>query len=311
MQAVSRTKEEKFFTDPLNILIIAVIANALWGSAFSAIKIGYRVFRIQDGAVADRMIFAGVRFLLAGMLVTAFNCLGNKRLVLPKKGDIKGIFILGTIQTAMQYVFFYISLTHLSGVKASIINAMGNFFAVILAALAFKNDKMTLNKTVGCVLGITGVVICNLGGDIDAGFSLLGEGFMLCAAFCFALGGVITKVVAQDTEPTLLTGYQLALGGIILLAAGVAAGGRLTVYGPECVPVMAYLAALSAVAFSLWAKLLKFNPVGKISVFGFLNPVFGVILSGIFLHESFLNIKLAAALACVSAGIAAVNYRKA
>ena len=73
---------------------------------------------------------------------------------------------------------------------------------------------------------------------------------------------------------------------------------------------MAYLALLSAAAFTLWAKLINYNPVGKISLFGFLNPVFGVILSGIFLGEDFLDIKLVLALVCVSTGIYIVNYRK-
>ncbi len=299
--------EKGFFTKPLNILIIAIIANALWGSAFPAIKIGYELFRITEGSVADKIIFAGTRFIFAGLLVTLFNCLGNKRLVLPQKEDIKGIILLGLIQTTLEYVFFYISLTHISGVKGSIINSMGNFYAVLLAALFFKNDRMTLTKSVGCALGIAGVIICNLGGEINTGFSLMGEGFMLSAAFCFALGGVITKIFAQNTEPVLLTGYQLTLGGVILFLTGMLLGGRLNVYGVGCVLIMVYLAALSAIAFSLWAKLLKFNPVGKISLFGFLNPIFGVILSGIFLHENFLDVKLILALICVSVGIAVVN----
>ena len=300
-------KEKKFFTNPINILLIAVIANALWGSAFPAIKTGYELFGIGDDAVADRMIFAGIRFILAGLAVAAFNCIRNKRLVLPAKQDVPGILILGTIQTAMQYIFFYISLVHLSGVKGSIINSMGNFFAVILAALAFKNDRMTLNKTVGCALGIAGVIICNLGGKIDAGFTLMGEGFMLLAAFCFALGGVITKVAAQNTDPATLTGFQLALGGTILYAIGFFAGGKIVFYNTGCVLILLYLAALSATAFTLWAELLKFNPVGKISLFGFLNPIFGVILSGMILSENFWDIKLIAALLCVSLGIYTVN----
>ncbi|MBQ9518555.1 MAG: DMT family transporter, partial [Firmicutes bacterium] len=200
--------------------------------------------------------------------------------------------------------------TSLSGVKGSIINSMGNFFAVILAAFFLKNDKMTLAKVVGCTLGFAGIVICNLGSGIDTGFSLMGEGFMLLAAFCFASGGVITKVFAQGTEPAVLTGFQLALGGTLLLITGLAFGGKIAVYGVDCVLSMSYLAVLSALAFTLWAKLIKFNPVGKISLFGFLNPIFGVILSGIFLGEDFLNVKLVAALACVCAGIYIVNYRK-
>ena len=304
------TSQKAFYTKKAVILIIAVIAMALWGSAFPAIKIGYKVFRITDGTVAEKLVFAGVRFVLAGLLVFVYNCISHKCLVLPEKKDMRGIVLLALVQTALEYIFFYISLTRLSGVKGSIINAMGNFFAVILAAVAFKDDRMTFSKALGCALGFAGVVVCNLGGGIDSGFTFLGEGFMMLAAFCFALGGVITKIFARNTEPVLLTGCQLMLGGAVLTVLGLSLGGRLVVYDMKCVLSMAYLAVLSALAFSLWAKLLKYNPVGKISLFGFLNPIFGVVLSGIFLHEKFLDIRLAAALALVCAGIYIVNYRK-
>ena len=303
-------KEKAFYTRQSIILLIAVIANFLWGSAFPAIKIGYELFRITDGSAADKIVFAGVRFVFAGLLVTLYNCAVNRRFVLPQKKDIRGIALLALVQTWLEYIFFYISLTNLSGVKGSIINSMGNFFAVILAALFLKNDKMTVSKVIGCVLGFAGIVICNLGSGIDTGFALTGEGFMLLAAFCFASGGVITKVFAQGTEPAVLTGYQLMCGGVLLILTGAVFGGKIAVYGMGCVLSMAYLALLSAVAFTIWAKLLKHNPVGKISLFGFLNPIFGVILSGILLGEDFLNIRLVAALACVCAGIYIVNYRK-
>lgn len=303
-------KERAFYTKKAVILIIAVIAMALWGSAFPAIKIGYEVFRITDGTAADKLVFAGVRFILAGLLVTAYNCAASRSLVLPQKKDARGIILLALVQTWLEYIFFYISLTHLSGVKGSIINAMGNFFAVILAAIFLKNDKMTLAKVAGCALGFAGIVICNLGGGIESGFSLMGEGFMMLAAFCFAMGGVITKIYAQGTEPAVLTGSQLALGGVMLCVTGAAFGGRIAFYGMGCVWSMAYLAVLSALAFTLWAKLIKYNPVGKISLFGFLNPVFGVILSGIFLGENFFDIRPVAALVMVCVGIYIVNYRK-
>ncbi|MBQ7266114.1 MAG: DMT family transporter [Firmicutes bacterium] len=301
-------KEKNFYTKKSVILIVAVIANALWGSAFPAIKTGYEVFRITNGSVADKLVFAGIRFIFAGLLVTLFNFISKRSLSLPKKKDIKGIVLLAMVQTWLEYIFFYISLTNLSGVKGSIINSMGNFFAVLIAAVFLKNDKMTLPKTLGCILGFAGIVICNSAQTIDSDFSLTGEGFMLLAAFCFASGAVITKVFAQNTEPAVLTGFQLMLGGLLLLISGIVFGGSVTFYGIDCALSITYLALLSAIAFTLWAKLLKYNPVGKISLFGFLNPIFGVILSGIILGEDFLNIRLILALFLVSAGIYTVNY---
>ena len=303
-------KEKVFFTNKLNIFIIAVVSMALWGSAFPAIKKGYEFFKIADGTVAQRFVFAGVRFMLAGLLVILINSLAEKRLVIPKKQDIQGIILLGLIQTFFEYVFFYISLVHITGVKGSIINSAGNFFAVLLAHLFFKDDRMDVKKAVGCFLGFLGVVVCNLGAGIDTGFTLFGDGFMLIAAFCFALGGVITKIAAKNTDSTTLTGYQLTLGGFVLAAAGLVFGGSIIFYDIKCVLIMAYLAFLSAAAFSLWAKLLKYNPVGKISLYGFLNPIFGVILSGIILKENFLDIKLILALICVSLGIYIVNKKR-
>ena len=66
---------------------------------------------------------------------------------------------------------------------------------------------------------------------------------------------------------------------------------------------------ISAVAYTLWGVLLKYNPVSRVSVFGFMNPVFGVLLSALILGESAqaLSIYALAALVLVSLGIYVVN----
>ena len=72
-----------------------------------------------------------------------------------------------------------------------------------------------------------------------------------------------------------------------------------------------YLATLSAVAYSLWGILLKYNPVSKVAVFGFMNPVFGVILSAIFLKENdALGLTSLISLILVCIGIYTVNITK-
>ena len=105
----------------------------------------------------------------------------------------------------------------------------------------------------------------------------------------------------------LVTGWQLLFGGALLAAAGLMGGARLTIPSPQALGLLLYLAALSAVAFTLWTLLIKYNPVSKISIYNFLTPVFGVLLSGIFLHESFLSVKNLSALILVCIGITLVN----
>ena len=211
------------------------------------------------------------------------------------------------VQTVFEYIFFYLSLTYLSGVKGSILNSIGNFFAVILAHFAFTNDKLTVKMVVGCILGFGGVVLCCFEQGMDFSFKFQGDGFILIAAFCFALGSVITKKVTAKSESVMVTGYQLGIGGIIIMIIGLAFGGHIKAPDVSAVFIMVYLSLLSSVAFTVWAALLKYNPVGKISIYCFLNPVFGVILSGVLLGEDIFNIRSLISLLLVSLGIYIVN----
>ena len=299
---------KNFFTRPINILIFAAIATALWGSAIPAIKIGYDLFGITNSTVTVKLLFAGIRFTLAGIFVIIFSSIQNKKFIHPKKDELKGIIILGLVQTTLEYIFFYISLVYLTGVKGSILNSIGNFFIVILAHFAFKNDRITIKKFAGCLLGFVGVILCTLENGFDFSVTLRGDGFILIAAACFALGNIITKFVTKNSNSVMITGYQLLIGGSVLAIIGIAAGAKLSIPSFSAFAMLIYLAVLSSLAFSIWAILLKYNPAGKIAVYCFLNPVFGVILSGILLGEDIFNVKTLLALGLVSLGIYIVNY---
>lgn len=303
-------ENKNFFQRPIPLLICAIIATALWGSAIPAIKIGYELFNITESGAPTKFVFAGTRFIIAGIIVIIFDCISKKRIVLPKKSEIKGIMLLGLVQTTVEYIFFYLSLIYLSGVKGSILNSIGNFFAVILAHFAFANDKINGRKFIGCLLGFCGVVSCCFEKGLDLSFTFKGDGFILIAAFCFALGSVITKFVTRKSDSVTVTGWQLTLGGILLALIGLIFGGSITFPGISAVMMLIYLAVLSSCAFTIWAQLLKYNPVGKISVYCFLNPCFGVILSGLMLGENIFNVRTLASLALVCIGIYIVNVNK-
>ena len=76
-----------------------------------------------------------------------------------------------------------------------------------------------------------------------------------------------------------------------MIICGLLFGGRFpTVFG-KGMAMLVYLALVSAAAYSLWGILLKYNPVSKVAVFGFMNPVFGVILSALLLNEKEAGMK--------------------
>jgi drug/metabolite transporter (DMT)-like permease len=296
------------FTNKKFLVFIASLCCLLWGSAYPAVKIGYRLFNISQGDIASEIIFAGYRFTIAGIIVLSIARLSGKSIITLSKRNMSQIFMLGLTQTAVQYIFFYVGLSNTTGVKGSIMNATGTFFSVVLANYIYKNDKLNRNKIIGCIIGFIGVMSINFSIDLfKSSFSFSGEGFIILAAFIFAAAAIYGKKLTTTMDVMVVTGYNLFSGGIILTLLGMFLGGRVYNFNVGSSLLLIYMAILSATAFSLWALLLKYNKVGSVAVFNFLIPVFGVILSSIFLRESIFSLKNIIALICVCIGIWLVN----
>lgn len=307
-------KYEKFFSRTGVVVTLAVFSTLLWGSAFPCIKTGYRLFGIADGDMGSQMIFAGVRFLLAGLMtIGASLCLerAEYRRENRKKFPICGILLVALVQTCLQYFFYYIGMAHVTGVKGAIVNGTMAFFCVLLARLFYKEkEPLSRRKMFGCLIGLAGVIVVNLGkGEWGTGFSLLGEGFMLLSAVVAAVGSLVNKEVSAKMGPITLCGWQLTAGSLMLILLGNVLGGHVSfaISGRTGLLLLLYMAFISAAAFTLWTILLKYNAMGRISVFNFLIPVFGTILSALFLRESVLNPYTLAALLFVCVGIYLVN----
>jgi len=296
-----------FLSTTAGMLTAAILANLLWGSAAPCIKLGYRYFAIAGEDIMSQILFAGVRFTLAGILTILFGSLLRGKILLPKRGSGRMIFVLAMMQTVIQYTFFYIGLSHAPGFKGSIISPTATFFALLIAALVFRQEKLTARKVLGCLIGFAGVVIVSVSGQLDGKVSLTGEGFLILAAASYGCSSVLIKRYSEKEDPVVLSGWQFILGGALMTAAGLLGGGRLIAVSPKAWPLMVYLGFLSAVAYTLWSLLLQRYPVSKIMVFSFLNPVFGVLLSALLLDEiKVLNVPrclLAMALVCLGVWI--------
>ncbi|MNQ43984.1 putative amino-acid metabolite efflux pump [compost metagenome] len=286
------------------VFALATLCCLLWGSAFPAVKNGYALLHIAPGDIASQMLFAGWRFALAGAILLCVAAAMKKPIMALNGRQMRQVALLGLTQTTIQYVFFYVGLAHATGVKSSIMNATGVFFSVVLAHFIYTNDRLNGRKTLGCLIGFLGVVVVNLGGGaLGFDFNLLGEGFIIIAAFVLAAASIYGKRLSADMDPMVMTGWQLFIGGVVLTTIGAVGGGHLQALDLQSGALLLYTALLSSVAFAVWSLLLKHNPVGLIAAFNFLIPVFGVTLSAIFLGESLLRWSYLAALALVCIGI--------
>lgn len=292
-----------FFSNRKVVFLLASFCCLLWGSAYPAIKNGYALFAIDPTDIPSKMVFAGYRFLFAGLLLLLMALVTKRDLSLNGK-RVREYITLGLTQTSIMYIFFYIGLAYTTGVKSSIMNATGTFFSVLLAHFIYHNDRLSGAKVLGCLIGFVGVMVVNFNRSLlDFHFTLLGEGFVVIAAFIQSAATIYGKKISQKVDSVVLTGYQLAIGGAALVIGGYASGGALTGFTLTSSALLFYMVLLSSASFALWTILLKYNRVGLVTVFNFLIPVFGTVLSAIFLGESILEWKNVLALVLVCGGI--------
>lgn len=304
---------EKFFTNTFVVWAGALVCCLLWGSAFPAIKIGYSLFQIENTEIFSQILFAGIRFFIAGILAVIIGSVTRRCFLFPKKEAWGKVLKLSSFQTIGQYIFFYIGLAFTTGVRGSIVEGTNVFVAIFIASLVFHQEELTRRKLIGTVVGFSGVVLINLSGNSLGGEGLLwlGDLLVFASTFCYAISSVLLKRYSVVEDPVTMSGYQFIIGGAIMTVIGLCGGGTLPVITGQGIWLILYLAFVSAVAYSLWGILLKYNPISKVAVFGFMNPVFGVILSAIFLKEgSVLGLVSVAALLLTSFGIFIVNSAK-
>lgn len=296
------------------VFLLAMLCCFLWGSATPAIKIGYETFGIASSDTVSIILFAGIRFFFAGILVIIVQSIMAGKLIKPEKGSWPSIMKLSLAQTIVQYFCFYVGLAHTSGVTGTILSGASGFFSILMASLLFRYEKLTAAKIIGCIMGFSGLIIMNVtfDGGTSFHFSFWGEGLVLLSTLSLALSGILAKKYSARFSVVMLSGYQFIVGGFVMIVVGLALGGRIAlVPQPSAYILLLYMSFISAVAYSVWGILMKNNPVSRVSIFNFMTPLFGVLLSAIFLGEvdQALQWNKLAALVLVSAGIYVVNRK--
>lgn len=300
----------KLFTSPVFIVLGAMLCCALWGSATPFIKTGYKVmFENGKPDVYSTILFAGIRFALAGFITIALYSIARRKVLVPKRENLGRVAIIAAFQTVIQYFFFYVGLANTSGAKGTIISGSSSFFAIFISTLMFKQEKLTTKKVVACIVGFAGIIAVNLDG-LDFEMNLIGDGFVLFSAMSLAFSSVLIKIFSKHEDPVVISGYQFMLGGAVMVIFGLIAGGKIDNFDLKGAAILVYLSFLSAIAYALWGMLLKYNPVSKVTIFSFMTPVFGVILTKLMLPEesTVMLINLLISLVLVCAGVFMLNY---
>ena len=266
------------------MVLLASLCQALWGVVFPVIKKSYELFSISG--VGSTLLFASIRFMIAGAILLLLDTFMEKRFpVLDKKG-YASVFMLGTIQTGLAYAFQYIAMISASSINCSILNGTGVIFSTIIAHFISKDDKMNARKALGGVLGFIGVLVCFLWGGKLEGFSLKGEGLMLLSILTFVTGTNLSRIVTTGIKSVVVSGYNLLVGGAELFILSLFLGGRIGNGGLYGIMCLVFLSLTSCVFLYLWTALSSANSVSKVAVFQCINPITGAIAASLLLGEN-------------------------
>lgn len=279
--------KNNIFSNKIAVVFLAAIVSTLWGTLFPMIKIGYRVFEIDSANVASILLFAGLRFLICGIILVAAVSGKEKRVKLPDKNEFKAVFVVGMLTVVVHYAFTYTGLSLADSSKSSVLKQIGFLVVPCIAFLFRKDDKFSIFKILAAVLGFMSVITINLDG-MNLIFGA-GEILIILASFSSMFGQMASKNAYDKYDPTYIVAYSQLFGGIVLVLAGLLFGGGIGVVSWQSIGVLGYICFASITANILWNTLIKYNNMSKLAVLKAMDPLFASLFSAILLSENVLK----------------------
>jgi len=190
--------------------IVWLILCGIWGSTWLFIKLGL--------ADLPPLTFAGIRFLLAGLILTAIVL--ARRVRWPRAGrDWMLIAIVGFLQFTLNYGLVFWGEQHIPSGLAAVLQSTFPAFGLVIAHLYLPHERITLLKVIGVLMGIVGIsIIFSDQLSVAGHMALLGSIALVLSAFFGAYGNVLVKAYSQKIDPLVLAAPTLLLFGISFLA---------------------------------------------------------------------------------------------
>jgi len=280
-------------------LLYALVVMLLWGTLFPMVKLGYGPYGISS--TGDILFFAGVRFTVCGAVISLYALITDRdsyKAVLP---SLVPILLSGLFAIILHYAFTYSALKLTDSSKTAILKQIGALFYVCLSSLFFKDDKLTVKKLIGALLGFVGVVAINARSD-GIRFNM-GDALIIAASFCTVFSNVISKKVFASVKPITSTGISQLFGGIILLIVGKTMGGSMTFAWNPSAFIMIYICLASIISYCFWFTVVKSGELSKLFIIKFAEPVFACVFGALLLGENIFRVQYLVAFLLIAGGV--------
>ncbi|TDI91572.1 MAG: multidrug DMT transporter permease [Caldithrix sp.] len=253
--------------------------SIFWGTTYLAIRIGVEVL--------PPALFAGIRFLIAGLILIPILLL--KGYSLPSKKDLIPISITGILLLTVANGTVVWSEQWVSSSLAALIIASIPFFMVGMEALMPNGEKLSLKKGLGILVGFCGIFLLlwpDIKGAINSAY-LKGIMGLVIAIIAWAAGSIYSKHRDIKTAPFMSAAFQMLIAGGVLTLIGMVKGelSQFT-FDPKGIAALVYLMIFgSLIGYSAYIYALAKLPTATVSTYAYINPVIAVILGWLVLDE--------------------------
>jgi drug/metabolite transporter (DMT)-like permease len=259
-----------------NTIFWAIIACLLWSTAYAGIKLGLQY--------DTPLHFAGIRFIISALMILPFTVRPSAyiKIIIDNRKVILSVMVL---QTIINYSLFYFGMDLVPGALGAVIVGSQPLVTAVVAAMMHEEEKLTKNKIITIIFGISGVILISAGRQalrLGTAMEFLGVILILGANIATATSNVIVSLKTRGINPLVISSFSLGTGGLILYLVSFPIEGFVQVQKPMVYWLdLLWLSFMSAYAFSLWYKLLQ-RPgvkVSELNLWKFIIPVVGAVLS--------------------------------
>lgn len=282
------------------LLAVGVVC-LLWGTTWLASKKGVLYM--------PALQLAGIRQLAAGIIYIIYLYYRGFRL--PNKQQLVQFFWMGMLLIVINNGFSTWSMKYMPSGLGAVIGAASPLWIALLSTYVFKETKLNFITIVGLVLGTGGILFIfsdYLHDLLNSSFSI-GIILNVIASIAWAFGTIYTVKNAKNVDPYFSLGWQMFLGGIVLLVASRVTGQYVPV---RSIPLQAvfsisYLVLIgSVITYSAFIYALKRLPAAQVSVHAYINPIVALVV-GALLNNEKLNMVIAIGTGITLVGIYLVN----
>lgn len=278
------------------LYIIFLLVILIWGISWPITKLG--LYNMPP------LWFAFSRILLGFIVFTTFALI-TRSIGIPSRQDIVHLLSVGLLLIAMFQILSCVGLSHISAGRSTILVYTTQIWTIPIAYLIYK-EPITRNHLISLLLGLAGIIILfsPLGIDWHDSNQIIGNSLMLLAAFVWSINMVITRYQKWHSTPLQLLSWQLLIGLVPLLLAGLYFTPSPIIHWNHTLIIALLITGVLGTAFGIWGMVLvnKELPIATTSLSLVAIPLVGIISSSIILGEK-ITFVMVIGLACIIGGI--------